>query len=103
MKKIAKIALLFTIACVGQLYGMEKPSYGSLLPELKQEIINTALATSKNVDEAISMLKKLSALHGVEFDKLFNLKDFTKLVHVLADKFNISTSQVAQKIDTPVA
>lgn len=103
-----KIALVFTIiACIGTLNGMQKePEHGywQYLPkELKQEIINTTSATSINLHEAILIIEKLSALHGVEFDKLFNLKDFTTLAHVLADKFNASTYQIANKFLSKVA
>ena len=82
-----KIALLLTIVCTSQLYTMKRiygmepePSYETLPPELKQEIINTALATNKKLSKKIEMIKNLSALHGVQYD---NLKDFTTLVHIL--------------------
>jgi len=98
--------LVCALICAGQLYGMEsQPSYETLLPELKQEIINTALATTKNIDESISMVKQLSIVHNVRYD---NLKDFTKLVHLLADKFDKSTADIASKFiaskfNTPIA
>src|SRR5262245_54934151 len=99
-----KTIILFTILSIGLLNGMEtEPSYETLPKELKQEIINTALATSKSVDEAINTLKTVSALQGIQFDKLFDLKDFTKLVHMLADKFNTKTELIAEKFKTPVA
>lgn len=98
-----KLILLLTMICAHQLYGME-PSYESLPPELKQEIINKALAASNTSSEAIQNLKKLSIMHGIEFDKLFNLKDFTKLAHVLADTFEEGDMNViATLFDTPIA
>jgi hypothetical protein len=79
-----------------QLFGMET-SYQSLPSELKQEIINLALAQTNNLTEAISMIQKLSALHKINYD---NLNDFNRLVHVLAQKFNTTTYDVAQKFNT---
>jgi len=97
-----KIVLLFTIACIGQLYGMEpiEPSYKSLPKELQQEIITQALAVSNDPFQAIEMIEKFSILHGVQFD---NIKDFTKLVHILADKFNVSAQDIAYFFETPVS
>ena len=74
-----------------------------MLPELQQEIITKALAVSDSVVEAIDMIKKLSIVHGTSFDKLFNLKDFTKLVHILADQFDKSPYSIALKFNTPIA
>lgn len=96
MKK--KITLLSAIICVNALNGMqEQPSYRSLLPELKQEIITTALRLSSDFDGAINTVEKLSALHGVQFDKI---TDSTKLIRILADKFNRPTHNVAKEFKT---
>lgn len=75
--------------------------YQDLLPELQQKIIDTALATAKNPDEAIQMIEKLSILHGVRYD---NLKNFTALMSILAKKFpDITRQEIAQKFTLPIA
>jgi len=95
-----KIALLFTIICVGQLYGMEAENIRDLTRDIHYAIIDTALTRSKSLPEALNMIQKLSILHGVRYD---NLNNFTNLVHKLADKFNVSTLKVANEFKTPVA
>jgi len=111
-----KIALLFTILCAGQLYGMElkRGNLGAFeqLPEDVHKVIIKALATSNDLEQTIEAIKVASALQGVRYD---NLKDFTKLVHILADKFYRptifhglmgpakSTERVAEMFVTPVA
>ena len=99
-----KLILLFTIVCAGQLYGMEAKqkmgALGTLPRDIRNEIVNTALATSNNLDEAISMIQKLSTLYNVRYD---NLNDFKRLVHLLADKFGMSTLEIASKFDTKTA
>ncbi len=109
-----KIILLLTMLCVSQLYGMEQPkkelslleaeNIGGLPKELQDRIAQTAIASSNNLDEAITMIKKLSASFGVRYDKLFNnLDDFTQLVHKLANKFKISTIEVSKPFRTPIS
>ncbi len=99
-----KLILLFTIVCAGQLYGMEAEqkmgALGTLPQDIRNEIVNTALATSNNPDEAISMIQKLSTFYNVPYD---NLNDFKRLVHLLADKFGMSTLEIASKFDTKTA
>ena len=111
MKKMT--ILLFTIVCAGQLYGMEKEkeeavglyTSSEMLPEIKQQIISAALASSKNVDEAIDAIKKFSILHGVQFDKFFNnLQTFSKVVSLLIEKYPQSThSVIAKKLNPSLA
>lgn len=102
-----KIALLLTIACATQLYGMEKEkptyeeTYGSLLPELKQNIISTALTRSNNLPEAIKIIESASAMYGAPLYN--NINDFTKLVHILANKFNTTTLNVAEQLNFPIS
>ncbi len=102
-----KIALLFTLVCVGQLYGMEqeqpKKDLGAFeqLPEdVHNVIINMAFATSNTLHQTIETIKAMSALRRAQYD---NLKDFTKLVHILADKFYYDTDSVARVYNTSTA
>jgi len=96
-----KITLLFTILCAGQLYGMEAQNISDLPKDVHNEIIKMALATSDNLDEAIKAIKVASALRGIKYD---NLKKFTALVGVLAQKFpDLSREEIAQNFNTPLA
>ncbi len=91
-----KIALLFTILCAGHLYSMEAERIVDLPKELQDIIAQTAIESSDNLDETILMIKKLSLSYKVPHSTLFNnIKDFTKLVHLLAKKFNMATLDVA--------
>jgi hypothetical protein len=100
-----KLFFLFALICAGQLYGMEKEGavgiYTSVLPEIKQQILNAALASSENVDEAIDAIKKFSVLRGVQFDKLFNnFQDFIKVVNLVSEKFpELTKSAIAEKVN----
>lgn len=77
-----KLILLFTIVCANQLYGMEpiepkwslqKAEHISQLPQdVRLTIINTALAESNTLVEAINALKNASTLYGVRYDLLKN-------------------------------
>lgn len=98
-----KMTLLFIFLCAGALKGMEpeKPELRSVFPEdIQKEIIKMALATSDNLEEVIKAINVANALHGVSYD---NLESFTQLVHMLADKFNVTTEKVAEKIGTSIA
>ncbi len=96
-ESMKKIALLFTIVCAaGQLYGMEAQNIMGLPEDVRNEIIRKALAASDTLEEAIKAIK-VGALRGVNYD---NPKDFTKLVHVLAKKFDLDTATVAQEFRT---
>ena len=104
-----KLFLICALICVGQLYCMEpsvaktvsqgSTSYGGrdrkrrsgsalysseMLPEIKQQILNAALASSYNDYEAINAIKKFSILHGVQFDDPQVLIEFENL---LSEKF----------------
>lgn len=125
--------MLCALVCAGHMYGMEplatKNPYELLPKELKQIIITNALITSKSVDDIINAVKAFATLHKVRYntpavinllmkrlpnnliqaiDKVKNLhgtgpKDFTKLVHLLVGKFNISPYEVASSFNTPIA
>lgn len=108
LQRTGKIALLLIILCASQVYGMEKEkptyeeTYGSLLPELKQNIINTALTLgNNNLTQTIKIIESASAMYGTPLYN--NLKDFTKLVHILANKFNTTTLNVAEQFNSQIA
>ena len=93
-----KLILLFTIAA-GQLYGMKETAAIRLLPkDVKYELMRQALAVSEDLDEAISMIKKLSMLYGVDYN---NVVTFKKLVDMLANRFNMPTEEIAKQFDVP--
>jgi hypothetical protein len=96
-----KIALLFTMVCASQLYGME-PEYGlqNLPPDMRREIVNKAIESSATLESAVKAVNTACVVHGACYN---NLKDFTKLVHMLADKFGNATSTVANKFGTEIA
>jgi hypothetical protein len=100
-----KLTLLLTLLCANQLYGMEPEQtqglgYFSGLPkDIHQEIIR-ALINSKNLEQAVQTVNIASALRGVRYD---NIKDFTRLIHMLAKKFNTSPEKVAMQFKTSVA
>lgn len=119
-----KIALLFIILCAGHLYGMKrpagehyvendirselKPEIWGQLPEEVKALIMIALAQSDDdIDETINNIKKVSLINktlnqmiNVEYG---NLQGFTQLVHILADKFAVTTSIIAEGFKTSVA
>ena len=121
---------MFTLICTGRIYGMEsQPLYDTLPKELQDELVNTALATNKSVDDVVNTIKALGSLYRVPYNtqaaiNLFmktlpndlhkainavkNLQgtkpeDFTKLVHILANKFNTTTAKIAITFNTPTA
>jgi hypothetical protein len=103
-----KVALLCALICAGQLYGMEKEEavgiYTSplMLPEIKQQILNVALAASKNVDEAINVIKNFSVMHQVPFAN--NFQNFIKFVNLLAKRFpELTKSVIAKKLNPSLA
>ena len=112
MKKIKIIAVILLMSAVNS-QGMEQPNeerkefleaFKSLLPELQKEVITAALNSNNTIDEAIDQIKRASVFYNVPYDNLFNnLKDLTKFVHMLADKFNSSTENVANKFGTTTA
>jgi hypothetical protein len=97
-----RIILIFTILCVSQLYGMEpEPVLGELPEDVHNTIIRMALATSDTLEEAIKAIKVASVLRGIRYD---NLKSFTKLVHMLANKFpKKDTKTIAKLFGTSIA
>jgi len=106
--------LLLTLLCAGQIYGMEPlyPKPGLLagswenLPTEVQSLIMTAVAQSgNNLDNAIKNIVRFSKVNK-ELNNMINLNDlqgFTKIVHILADKFNDLPQDIAKAFHTSVA
>lgn len=110
-----KLALLFTLLCASMLNGMEQPEcsryadleMGNLSPEVKA-IIVSYLHTYNKLDAIIDAIKTKSMpstlltqiITSTEYD---NQKKFTALVHMLANKFNVSTATIAHKFATPAS
>ena len=74
--------------------------FGELPGDVHNEIIKNALASSDTVEEAIRAIKVANVLRGARYD---NLENFTKIVHLLANKFSKPTAEVADKFDTSIA
>lgn len=100
-----KIALLFTIVCTSSLSGMEnlrpdaynlpKDVWGVIIPYLAnydslEDIVYTINAANL-IDTTFN--KKVQKIYGEQ-------KEFTKLVHILAKKFNKSTVAIATAFAT---
>jgi ankyrin repeat protein len=113
-----KIALLLTILCLSPLHGME-PEKGryigmeELSPEVKALIIqalnayNNNLSAQDNLKNTIRAIKAMSStsqeLHEIVNDLYGNQKGFTKLMHILANKYGTSTAIIAQIFRGPAA
>ncbi len=106
-----KIALLFTILCVGALFGME-PERGhyvgmeALPKEIKATIV-MYLNEYDNLDDIVNAIK-ITSLTNCELYKIVdemygNQKGFAVLAHLLANKFNTTTEDVAYQFNTPAA
>jgi len=119
--------------CASQLYGMEKekpsqrqsrlqrmynylfgteesqqPQLGdwNSLPQEVQILIIQALNTGQDLDQTIDAIKAMSitnkALNQM-INKMYDLKGFTVLVNMLANKFKTSHQTIANKFNTDVA
>jgi ankyrin repeat protein len=108
-----KLTLLCTLLCAASaLNGMEPtsqrtgPERGNLPPEV-QSSISSYVHTYKKLDDVINAIKTTST--PSELTKIINCKEydnqkkFTALVHMLADKFKVSTATIAQKFATPAS
>jgi len=133
LRRTGKIALLLTILCAGQMYGMEPTSpvpyeassevrvdelrrTGPLYPErgtmgaleelpqdVHNEIIRMAIASSNTLEEAIQAIKVASVLRGVRYN-YDNLKDLTHIVDILSNIFpDMPKLIIATKINRQLA
>ncbi len=115
-----KIALLFTLLCASALNGMEQPEQGryaglgELSPEIQVLIIQALntfdkyLSSKENLTNTVNAIKAMTEtnkqLHAVVNDMYGNLKGFTALIGILAEKFfAISRDDIAYKFNTPLA
>jgi hypothetical protein len=116
-----KIALIFTIVCAGQLYGMEPGHYTGLgdLPREVQSLIITYLHNYDNLDDMITAITEASKgvglvnnqLYGILNEQLYGKdkytgpKEFTALIGMLQSKFptNRYRNEIAKKFNTPAA
>ncbi len=132
MKKIALLFTLLCAGALSGMESQKNDlgAFEQLPLELRKEIFEMTLKTSTTVDEAIKAIQNASEIYrGVRLDSTAalnlliktipddldkaieavknlqgnTLKDFTKLVHILANKFNTTTQAVAEKINTPTA
>lgn len=103
-----KVLLLLTLISASQLYSMEpeKPNYMASLPKEIQVLI----LTGNNLDDTIRLIKDFRGINSTfkqmvnaHYGDIDNLQNFTKLVHVLANKFNKTTKIVAEKFGTKIA
>lgn len=106
-----KVFLLCALVCAGQMYGMdEQPQSKSFfdLPTDVQAILISATSydTADDAIKAIQAIsrtnKELNRLVNKEYGKLseYDLKEFTALVHRLADKFKMDPMKIAYKFKT---
>lgn len=114
-----KIAVLLTILCVGQLYGMERDGMereqgnymGVSIEDLPLNIQSLIMYPNTNdadknytnlekIIRTIIMTSKSKQLNDNPYD---NQRGFTALVHMLGHKFNINPSTVAYMFKTPIA
>lgn len=114
-----KIALIFTILCVSQLYGIE-PAYEiepecsnyidigmSNLSKETQEILVANICIDDTLNNVINAIKATSAsnatLNAIVNKKHGNLKGFETLVHMLANRFKKDPAYIANKFKTPAS
>ena len=94
-----KIALLFTILCVGALSAIENPEYGQVPNEVLM-----ALQSSNRLDKVIQNIIEARSFNR-EINMMLNedFEGFTNIVNILATKFKTSPYEVALTFqNTPV-
>lgn len=97
-------------------YGMQSKSqferFSELPIEVKAVLVSILSKGYDNVDDAIKAIqavsrtnKELNKLVNEQYGKLSDqdLEIFTKIVHILADKFKQSTESISQYFKTPIA
>jgi hypothetical protein len=110
-----KIVLLLGLVCVGQLYGMKakrpikqpKPQQvefiqdlPTLPDEVKFQILMALIQSGNTLDESVKSIINVSRIDTALYDTINDLKVFTTLVHMLANKFHLSTEYVASQFKT---
>ncbi|HEX4068853.1 MAG TPA: hypothetical protein VHX42_02020 [Candidatus Babeliales bacterium] len=103
---IAGIALAITLFASIQITAMETvngTNWQNLPTEIRSLIIMTLAESHNNLDEAIKNIKQMSEINKELYSVINGLKSFTALVHILEDKFDVSTEDIAKKFSTPTA
>jgi len=103
-KIMMKITALLTILCISALNGMEAET--TFAPEFPQDIkaiiLSYLIGTNKNLKDIITNIKATSSINKQWYATVNDLKLFTTLAHMLADKFNTTTSVVAHRFNMPI-
>ncbi len=108
-----KTFLSCALVCASHLYGMEPEpqpfkfgqEWKTLPPEVTSLILVALKESGNKPNEAIKNIIKLSAINTA-LNKMINLNDirgFSKIVHMLADKFDKTPYQIAGMFETPTA
>lgn len=104
-----KIALLFMISCISQLYGMNNPkcdqvNWGKLPEDVKPLIIMTLAENGDSPEAIVNNIKEARLInktwHQLINKKYANQPGFTTLIHMLADTFNSTSYSIAEKLST---
>lgn len=102
-----KLTLLLTLLSIGALNGMEPETpqieYWNLLPREVKNIVLNNLYSSNNKDEIIKNLRSFSLVNKRLNTALNNLKTFTAITHMLAQRFNLKPMTIAQEFNTSAA
>ena len=108
--KLSSLLLFFAIFAPGMVIGMkpEKPElnpkiWGQLPYEVKKLIIMALAQSDDNINEAIKNIVKTKEVNKELNATINSLEGFTKIIHMLADKFGKSTQEVALLFDTQIA
>lgn len=100
MKKI----VLITFLSVGAFNGMELERTGMEdLPSEVKRLILMYVYESDNLEDVIYNVKKASVINTELYNIINEIKGFTALVHMLADKFGMTTVEVAKEFNMPIA
>lgn len=105
-----KLTVLFTLLCTASALNGMKPERGRYvgmgdLPPEVQAIIVSYLHTYDNLNDIVKAIKATSEtnrqLKEIVNEEYGDPKKFKALVHVLANKFNTATKNIAEQLGTP--
>ncbi len=104
-----KLTVLFTLLCTASALNGMKPERGRYvgmgdLPPEVQAIIVSYLHTYDNLNDIVKAIKATSEtnrqLKEIVNEEYGDPKKFKALVHVLANKFNTATKNIAEQLGT---